>query len=85
MRTPIRLDDEFCRKRDLLEAFFAREPKFYLTGGAALAGFYLGHRTTLDLDLFTQSVEASEHGRFALGAAAQSLGAACGPGRGRGR
>ncbi len=26
---------------------------FYLTGGTALAGFYLGHRLSFDLDLFT--------------------------------
>jgi hypothetical protein len=28
---------------DLLQAFFAREQRFVLTGGAALAGFYFGH------------------------------------------
>lgn len=28
------------------------EPAWTLTGGAALAGFHLGHRTTRDLDLF---------------------------------
>ncbi|MCA8970418.1 MAG: nucleotidyl transferase AbiEii/AbiGii toxin family protein [Planctomycetes bacterium] len=28
------------------------DPDWTLTGGAALAGFYLGHRTTRDLDLF---------------------------------
>ena len=28
------------------------EPAFTLTGGGALAGFHLGHRTTRDLDLF---------------------------------
>jgi predicted nucleotidyltransferase component of viral defense system len=26
--------------------------KFYLTGGTALAGFYLGHRYSDDLDFF---------------------------------
>ena len=30
------------------------EPRWTLTGGAALAGFHLGHRTTRDLDLFWQ-------------------------------
>lgn len=30
-------------QRDLLEAFFARSADFHLTGGAALAGFHLGH------------------------------------------
>ena len=37
---------------DLLEAFFAREQRYVLTGGAALAGFYFGHRETEDLDFF---------------------------------
>ncbi|MCK6550035.1 nucleotidyl transferase AbiEii/AbiGii toxin family protein [Myxococcota bacterium] len=39
-------------QRDLLDAFFAREGRMFLTGGAALAGFYFGHRETEDLDLF---------------------------------
>lgn len=38
---------------DFLEAFFARESSFFLSGGAALVGFYFGHRETHDLDLFT--------------------------------
>ncbi|MBS1790715.1 MAG: nucleotidyl transferase AbiEii/AbiGii toxin family protein [Acidobacteria bacterium] len=38
---------------DFLRAFFARESRFFLTGGAALVGFHLGHRETYDLDLFT--------------------------------
>ena len=29
------------------------QPHFYLTGGTALAEFYLGHRLSLDLDFFT--------------------------------
>lgn len=40
-------------QQDFLRAFFAREPRFFLTGGAALVGFHLGHRETQDLDLFT--------------------------------
>jgi hypothetical protein len=39
-------------QQDLLDAFFRREQRFFLTGGAALAGFFLGHRSTHDLDLF---------------------------------
>lgn len=42
-------------QRDFLAAFFGREDRFFLTGGAALAGFHLGHRETHDLDLFTLS------------------------------
>lgn len=40
-------------QRELLEGFFERDLGFFLTGGAALAGFLLGHRTTKDLDLFS--------------------------------
>jgi hypothetical protein len=38
---------------DFLTAFFHREHRFFLTGGAALVGFHLKHRETHDLDLFT--------------------------------
>ena len=41
----------------VLEAFFRGGPRaddFYLTGGTALAGFYLHHRRSDDLDLFTR-------------------------------
>jgi hypothetical protein len=37
----------------ILRAFFALEKGFFLTGGAALVGFHLHHRTTSDLDVFT--------------------------------
>jgi predicted nucleotidyltransferase component of viral defense system len=40
-------------QKDFLQAFFARENRFFLSGGAALVGFYFGHRETHDLDLFT--------------------------------
>lgn len=36
----------------LLAALAGMDPPWTLTGGAALAGFHLGHRTTRDLDLF---------------------------------
>ncbi len=61
-------------QRDVLEAFFAREQRFFLTGGAALVGFYLHHRQTLDLDLFTTE-DHLEDGEAALFDAAQELGA----------
>jgi Nucleotidyl transferase AbiEii toxin, Type IV TA system len=63
-------------QRELLDAFFAREREFFLTGGAALAGFFLHHRETTDLDLFTDRSGAFERGRFALAGAAEALGAA---------
>jgi predicted nucleotidyltransferase len=63
-------------QRDVLQKFFAREERFFLTGGAALAGFHLGHRETDDLDLFT-STQAGvlEAGEVALQQVAQELGA----------
>ena len=42
----------------VLEAFFATERGFFLSGGGALVGFHLQHRETTDLDLFTSSAEA---------------------------
>jgi predicted nucleotidyltransferase component of viral defense system len=58
----------------ILESFFDREQRFFLTGGAALAGFHLGHRRTLDLDLFTLE-EVLEDGVAALREVAHDLGA----------
>jgi predicted nucleotidyltransferase component of viral defense system len=45
---------------EVLDRFFEKEKRFFLTGGAALAGFYLGHRGTNDLDLFTTSAVLDE-------------------------
>ena len=51
-------------QRDLLDAFRGAEG-VYLTGGAALGGYYLGHRRSHDLDLFspdpTRLTEAAAH------------------------
>ena len=44
----------------VIEALSDLDPPWTLTGGAALVGFHLHHRTTRDLDLFL-------HGRSALG------------------
>lgn len=60
---------------EVLHAFFARERGFFLTGGAALAGFYLHHRTTDDLDLFAVDADAFERGRHVLADLAAELGA----------
>lgn len=62
-------------QRAVLAAFFARERDFFLSGGAALAGYHLGHRETLDLDLFTTQPEAFERGRFVLAEVAATVGA----------
>ncbi|MGE0104920.1 MAG: nucleotidyl transferase AbiEii/AbiGii toxin family protein [Blastocatellales bacterium] len=59
---------------DFLQAFFRREDRFFLTGGAALVGFYLGHRETHDLDLFTLE-DAVSDGVAAVNEAALELGA----------
>lgn len=61
-------------QKDLLREFFARERRFVLTGGGALVGFHLRHRTSQDLDLFTRPAVSLEDGRRALDAAAQALG-----------
>ncbi len=61
-------------QRELLEAFFGREDRFFLTGGAALGGFHLHHRVTHDLDLFTLDKNALELGERALFDAAETLG-----------
>ena len=53
-------------QKDVLVAFFAREHGFYLTGGAALAGYHLGHRETSDLELFTSDAAAFERARHVL-------------------
>ena len=39
----------------ILKDFFASSlgKQFFLTGGTALSAFYLGHRQSKDLDLFT--------------------------------
>lgn len=52
-------------QRDFLRAFFAHSPgqTFFLTGGTALAEFYLHHRYSEDVDLFTlerDSLDAME-------------------------
>lgn len=61
-------------QRDVLEAFFEREARFFVTGGAALAGYYLGHRETRDLDLFTLD-DVLEDGVATLREVAHDLGA----------
>lgn len=47
------------RQLDLARAFFRQQPTgYFLTGGAVLAGWELGHRSTEDLDLFTMMPDA---------------------------
>ena len=47
-------------QQQFLQLFFG-EPgsdPFYLTGGTALAGYYMGHRYSDDIDLFTHDQSA---------------------------
>ncbi|HEY3359896.1 MAG TPA: nucleotidyl transferase AbiEii/AbiGii toxin family protein [Polyangia bacterium] len=62
-------------QRDLLVAFFEREARFFLTGGAALGGFHLGHRPSDDIDLFTTPPVDLDAGERALLGAAAACGA----------
>jgi hypothetical protein len=64
-------------QREFLSKFFSRPSgkAFYLTGGVALAEFYLQHRLSQDLDLFTQSRTAFETSGDDLVAAAHEIGA----------
>ncbi|MGI0013829.1 MAG: nucleotidyl transferase AbiEii/AbiGii toxin family protein [Nitrososphaera sp.] len=45
---------------NFLNAFFRLAQSFYLTGGTALSAFYLQHRHSVDLDLFTRDESAFE-------------------------
>ncbi len=60
---------------DVLSAFFSQEHGFYLSGGAALAGFHIKHRTTDDLDFFSQELGDMEIGRHCLQDVARHLNA----------
>ena len=61
-------------QQEVLAAFFARQMGFFLTGGGALAGYYLDHRSTQDLDLFTVGGSLDE-AEANLAAVARELGA----------
>jgi hypothetical protein len=61
-------------QEDFLAAFFRRESRFFLTGGAALVGFYLAHRETHDLDLFVLE-DVLEEGVAEVAEVARELGA----------
>lgn len=44
-------------QRNLLQALRPVSTRFCLSGGAALGGFHLGHRLSVDLDLFVTTAE----------------------------
>lgn len=59
-------------QREFLQAFATRTSAYFLTGGAVLAGWVLGHRRTDDLDLFTTDDTAmAESDRLVRGVADQ--------------
>lgn len=62
----------------VLRGFFSSplSAQFFLTGGTALAGFYFGHRTSVDLDFFT--LQTFDHRKLKehLESAAWSVGGA---------
>lgn len=75
-------------QRSVLRGFFSSplSAQFFLTGGTALAGFYFGHRTSVDLDFFTlqtfdhqklrkhlESIARSAGGEYAVKTDAESL------------
>ncbi len=60
-------------QRAVLVEFFRRERGFFLTGGGALVGYHLHHRTTSDLDLFTLDEGAFARSRYVLPAVAEAL------------
>lgn len=58
-------------QKQVLEKLFADElirRHFYLTGGTALAAFYLDHRYSDDIDLFTHSVDIASTERIVVDA-----------------
>ncbi len=64
-------------KREFLRTWFAEEQRFFLTGGSALGLFYLDHRHSYDLELFTSDeVDGKEVQNLVLRVASQ-IGSEC--------
>ena len=59
---------------EILTRFFKHRSDFFLTGGAALVGFHLGHRSTNDLVLFTVG-DVLDDAERTLGEVASEVGA----------
>ena len=64
-------------KRDFLRAWFAEDRRFFLTGGSALGLFYLHHRRSYDLDLFSTAKVDGMEIHNTVRRAAEQIGAAC--------
>jgi hypothetical protein len=63
-------------QKTFLRLFASRpdQERFYLTGGTALAEYYLGHRLSYDLDLFTSEADLVLPFSFRMEQAAQAAG-----------
>jgi len=61
-------------QEEVLEAFFVRESGFFLTGGAALAGYHIHHRATESLEFCTVDDRVRD-GEAALLEVASDIGA----------
>ena len=72
-------DSKACTplKRDFLRAWFAQEQRFFLTGGSALGLFYLDHRRSYDLDLFTSEPVDGKEVQNLVFRGAGEIGAEC--------
>ena len=64
-------------KRDFLRAWFGEEQRFFLTGGSALGLFYLHHRRSYDLDLFSSEAVEGKEVQNAVQRVAAKIGAQC--------
>jgi len=60
---------------EFLSFFFHGAPPFFLTGGTALSAFYLQHRYSEDLDLFTLDADAFDRVPLYVADAATSIAA----------
>ena len=64
-------------KRDFLRAWFEVDQRFFLTGGSSLGLFYLHHRISYDLDLFTTCEVETIEVRNLVMRVANKIGAEC--------
>lgn len=72
-------DSKACTplKRDVLNAWFAKDSRYFLTGGSALGLFYLHHRLSYDLDLFTTEEVSAKEVQTLMLRVADEIGAHC--------
>jgi hypothetical protein len=64
-------------KRDFLRSWFSQEKRFFLTGGSALGIFFLEHRMSYDLDLFTSEEVSGIDVQRLVHRVATAVGAEC--------